>query len=452
MVEEIVVYLEDMEAYLEPEEYRSFLKARQEVEKYCQRNAEYEKKKADAEKSTEECRKKRSEAKNDIERICWESSAIVSSTEAVLMPAPYYPVYYFVEHDRYIELVRKRKLEQLEEEKHRKAEEEAERRRKEERKEHEKQIMLATMKREMLAASEWEQFQKTFNSTINDLKHQLANPKPPKSVSGCSSEVLNYHPEVWCDLTLLSDDEARAWAKPQILEKIPKLLIPFVTWELASEILAIPKVKYELLGIASLTWDFDIYVKSKVDLWLKQSTITKEFHGWEYVSPIKPQKIGTLFLGADYWDSEEGFSTPIPLLALLVEGELEGPGIEIFIRDRSCTVYTVDGFDDYFVKLHQKFIGFIKDSAKGGSLVAGLLGKGMIDEVTAQLVEVKWSEPLPVSGKLGDAGGSDLESPVAKLVELGWTQADAKKAVETTTFPNNATPKEMVSIILGKSY
>lgn len=451
MTQEITISLKDMETYLEPEEYQAFLKAKEEVDEYTKRYRDYEIKKLSAEWARDECQKRRDEAKTNAGRSLWHSERFIFVMEA-LMPAPYKPTYYFVEHDQYLDLVRKRKLEQLEKEERRKAEEEAERRREEERKKREQQMMHAAMRRKMLADSEWEQFQKTFNSTIKDLKHQLANPKPPKSVPGCSPEVLNYHPELWCDLTLLSEDEARAWAKPKILDRIPQLLIPFVTWESASEILAIPKIKYELLGVPSLTWNFDIYVKAKVDLWLKESTITKEFEGFKYVSPIKAQKIGSFFLGYAYWDSEEGFSTPIALLALLVEGELEGLGIEVIEGDPSHTVYTVEGFDERYVEVHKDFRKFIRETAKEKPLAQALLDKGIIYEDTAKLVEAKWDQPLPVSGNMSDAAGSELESAVAKLVELGLTEAVAKKEVETTVFPKNATVDDIVKIILEKSY
>ena len=78
------------------------------------------------------------------------------------------------------------------------------------------------------------------------------------------------------------------------------------------------------------------------------------------------------------------------------------------------------------------------------------MDRGIVCGETAKLLDAKWNEPLPVIGNGGNAVGLDLESVVAKLVELGWTEADAQKAVVTTTFPDNATTEEKVSIILEK--
>ena len=450
MTEEITISLQDMEIFLEPDEYQAFVNAKGEIEAYLTRRAEYEKEKADAESLKNECQKKRDEAKNDIERTLWNVRAIISSAEAGI-PAPYEPTYYFMEHDRYTDLVRERKLNYLREEERRKAGERAEAQREEERKQREQQMMYAAKRRKMLADSAWDQFQSTFNTALKKLKCQLGNPKAPKFEPGCSPEVFENHPQSWCELELPTDDEVAAWAKPHVREKIPEVLRPFVTWGLAPQILVVPRVDYELAGVVPcLVWHFDIYVAAKVDLWLKESVITKEFHGWKYVTPVKAKRIGALFLGYEYWDSEEDFTTPIRLLRLIGEGNLEAPGIEVLIHEPSHTVYIIQGFDD-FVEVRKQFSQFIKNTAKNQSLAQGLLGQALLDEEGAKLIEEKWDEHLPITGKV-KTEGSDLEGVVSKLTELGWTEADAKNAVETTTFPNNATTEEIVSIILEKSY
>lgn len=457
MGEEITVYVEDMETFLTPEEYQAFVKAKTEVEEYEAKKAEHDNKKAEAERRRDECQKKGDEAKDDVERSLWGAKAIVSSTEA-LMPAPYQSTYYLHEHDHSIDLVRQRKLKQLEEQERKKAEEEAERRREEERKQREQQMMIAAMRRKTLADSEWQKFQKTLNSAIKELKHQLANPKPPKFAHGCSPEVFSYHPENWCDLELPGDGDLEAWAKPQILEKIPEVLQPFVTWKLAPQTLVIPKAEYQLIGVPCVVWHFNIYIAAKVDLWLKDPTITKEFHGWKYVAPIKTQKIGSFFLKARFWGSREGLETPVALLALLADGKLEAPGIEVEISYTGGSIYTVAGFKErrlehYYIGVQEEFRQFIEDIAKDQSLGQGLLAKGILGgETIAKLIEAKWGQPLPVSATASGAESLDMGSVVTKLVEIGWTEADAKKALETTAFPVNITAEEMLKIILEKSY
>ena len=261
MTEEIAVYLKDMETFLGPEEYQAFLKAGEKIEEYRRRRAEYEQKKGGAEWFKSECLKERDEAESDIVRNLWYAHALVSSMEAAL-PAPYEPTYYFQKHDYYVGLVRERKLNYFEEEQRRKAEEEAQ-------KQHEEQMMHAAIRQKNLADSEWQQFSKALNVAIKDLKHQLAHPEPPKFAFKCSQEVFKYCPHSWCGLELPSDDEVKMWAKPQIMEKIPEILRSMVTLVLTPQIVVVPRVEYELVGVPCLAWYFDIYISAKGDLWMK---------------------------------------------------------------------------------------------------------------------------------------------------------------------------------------
>ena len=157
-------------------------------------------------------------------------------------------------------------------------------------------------------------------------------------------------------------------------------------------------------------------------------------------------------MGYQLWDTEQGFSTPIALLVLLSEDKLEGLGIEISSHKPSQTVYEVSGYTDGYVAIHKSFCKFIRDSAASRPLPQGLLDHGLLDQEGANLVELKWNHPLPVNSDITDAGGSDMEDVVSKLVELGWTEDNAKKAVEGTTLPNNAVVEDKVKIIIQKSY
>jgi len=161
------------------------------------------------------------------------------------------------------------------------------------------------------------------------------------------------------------------------------------------------------------------------------------------------KNIGTIFLGYECWDSEEGFTTPIRLLRLLSEINVKAPGIKVLTHEPSHTEYIIEGFDDV-VQVSKQFTQFIKNTADNKSLAQGLLELSLLDEEGAKLVAEMWNQPLP-STKV-KTEGPELEGAVSKLVELSWTEADAKKAVETTTFPDNATAEEIVGIILEKSH
>ena len=499
MTEDIVVDLKDMETYLEPEEYQKFLRAKQEVDEYNKRMEEYETKKAVSERIRDECRKQQAEAEDDATRIFWEGHAMVSSMEA-MMPAPYKPTDFFVEHDRFIGLVREKKNEE-------KKRKEREERRLEalqsiappfddaekylnkqeylrfvysldgaadayldggkscalndwrfdsraydyfgwtgvikERKEKEA--------REKEAQLEYEQYLDSLSATVEKFKVELVNSKKPKFVY--PPELEKYELEGWSDdLELPNKEQIQDWAKGKILEKLPQILVNVTRWELSWERQVLPKAAYEIVAdIPCLTWYFDTHVLVRADLELKECVIRKRRPGYTVEVQAEGEKLGSLYVGPVKWLTPGCLATPIALLRLLSQGELEIPGITVIDRNPPFTNFVVQGLDEE-VEVCDGFRRFIRDIATEKPFYQALLDKEIIDMDTAKLVEAKFDEPLSVTGKVGVAEESDLGSVVTKLVELGWTEASAKKAAETTPFPNNATTEEIVSIILEKSY
>ncbi len=445
MGEELAVYLQDMEAFLTPKEYQDFLKAKEVVERYFKEADDYvERGKADR-RLAAEYQEKIGNTENHFEQSRLQTEIIRLTVGNVWLHYPHKPGYQFEEHDRYIRLARDRKANHLQEQERIKAVVEAERRREE--RQRQKDIQ-----RKMAAASAWKSFIDGFYRTIEELKNRLSGSKPASLPLHCSLEVFKYNPSGWCELALPGDKDIRAWARPQVLEKIPQVLTPFVSIEITPKLVVVPRIEYQSLGCPCLTWHFDIYATASADLLLKESTIAREFNGWEYSASLKATKLGTMYLGYCLWDSQEGFSTPLALLRLMVSKDSEGPGIEVLNQDSEHTVYIVDGYEESFAEVRKGFVDYIRAVGSKQPLVQALLTQGLIDVDTAKLIEAKWDEPLPVTVKVTTASGPDLAAVTAKLMELGWAEPDAKQAVEALQIPGNAALDDIIKTILEKSH
>ncbi len=300
------------------------------------------------------------------------------------------------------------------------------------------------------AEIEYSQFVKEVSHAIKKVQQELIKEKKPNFT--CPSILVKYHPDVWCELELPTDKDIRAWARPQILKVIPQVLTPFVSIVITPQLIVIPRTEYQSLGCPCLTWHFDIYVAARVDLHLKASTVTREYYDWKYSFSLEATKLGTMYLGYCQWESEQGFSTPLALLRLIVSKDSEGPGIEILNQSSERIVYIIDGYEENFVELQKGFINYIRSTGSGQPLVEALLAQGLIDKDTAKLIGAKWDEPLPVTVKASAVSSPDLAAVTAKLMELGWAEPDVKYAVETATVPENTSTEDVIKTILQKSH
>jgi len=305
--------------------------------------------------------------------------------------------------------------------------------------------------RQKQAQIEYDQYLDRLSLAVEKFKGELAKSKKLKFTY--PAELEKYELDGWCDLELPSKEQIRKWAEPKILERLPQILANLTKWELSWERRVLPTATYEVeAGIPSLAWYFESHILVTVNLELKKCVIRKRRPGGYTVEvQAEGEKLGTFYLGPVEWLTPGTFTTPIALLSLLAKGELEGLGITVTDCSPPFTTFAVQGLEEE-VEVSDDFRKFIQDIAKEKPLAQALLDKGVIEGDTGKLVEAKWDQPLPLNGKASDAGGADLESVVGKLVELGWTDADAKKAVENTTFPYGATIEDKVKIILAKSY
>ncbi len=134
------------------------------------------------------------------------------------------------------------------------------------------------------AKLEYERFVKELGDSITKFKDELS--KGQKQNLACPSVLVKYPPVSWCDLALPNKEEIRAWARPQVLARVPQVLVPFVSMVITPQTTVIPRAEYRFLGCPCLTWIFDICVAAQADLHLKASTITRVFYGWNVNNAI----------------------------------------------------------------------------------------------------------------------------------------------------------------------
>ncbi len=311
----------------------------------------------------------------------------------------------------------------------------------------------AHLREERARAQQAETESKSFLANLDKEKTRLRQTlvKQKKPQFSYPESLAPYSLETWCELTLPTTDEIDQWATPHIQKVIPPLLRQLVSWNTSYQVLRMPYLKYEQLGVPCLTWYFKLLVLATLKLRLRDAQLEKEFAGLLRNIKLSDEELGILYIGPVEWESCEGFSTPLALLRLLSGNTPESPGIEVLIRDEKTTVYTVDGYDENYTELNRNFTSFIKAITKDQSLVQALLAQDMIDEYMAELVSAKWAEPLPVTVTVTTGGGPDLGAVTAKLTEMGWTEDNAKTAVEAAIYQQHASTQEIVETILEKS-
>jgi hypothetical protein len=475
MGEETTVYFEDMETFLTPEEFQAFLRAKKEVDEYWQKKAAYDKGKADAEQSRDECEKERDGAKSDDERRFWDVERFKYMSRVLMLSPPYYSVHYFHEHDRCIDLVRERKKRR---EKRLAALKEIAPPLDDAKKylsDHEYQqfcdsvpgaidayldikarasyhprawllddkasgyrywiLVIEGRAREKArrkqAQLEHSQFLYEINNTIKEFKKQLVKEKKPSF--HYPPALANHRPDAWYKLKSPTQQEVGKWAQQYIWERVPPQLKDLVSWEVSCQVLTLPYAKYELLGVACLTWYFAVLILVKVHLRLVEKTFTKKFHGYECTVKAGADDLGVFYLGPVEWERQEGFVTPLALLAMLAKEKLEDDGIEVVEHEGTSISFCVQGYDEGLTTIDGRFREFVIDVAKDKPLAQGLLEAGIIDGLTAQLVGEKVKVPLPQLVSAGANAEKTVDGEViAALEAMGYKKGEIKAGMDAT--------------------
>ncbi len=228
-------------------------------------------------------------------------------------------------------------------------------------------------------------FIEEIKEAIDKLKKGLAKEKKPSFAYPQS--LIKYLPGRWCDLDMPGTSEVEEWAEPYVWKRVPPIIKNLVSWNLTWQVLWLPRIKYELLGVPSLVWCYKAQVLIKVNLAITERIFNKQFHGHECTITVKTQDLGCFYLDPVEWgDDQEGFSTPVALLSMLSEGKLEDDGIEIIETADTRVGYIVRGYQGEYVEIDQKFRQFIIDITKDSTLAKGLLASGVIDELMADMI------------------------------------------------------------------
>ena len=223
-------------------------------------------------------------------------------------------------------------------------------------------------------------------------------------------------------------------------ERVPLGLRKYVTYRPQSYFFALPHAYYSLeWGIPCLDFSFELYLVVEMEI-REVEEAEDEFYGYRLTIRFTKDALGHIYNifqpdpPSCFWQT-----MPLSLIQGLLLGELIPSGAKVLYADSDSTEYKTEGFE---VTIPEGFAKYLAEIDKKG----GLAKLGIIGQKTAAIIE-----KLSLH-QLTSAGSSEIEKAIAKLVELGQTEADAKNLVETTNLPKNATAEEIVKVILGKSY
>ena len=303
------------------------------------------------------------------------------------------------------------------------------------------------------AKAEYEQYSASIARLLQGVKLQLTTEKQ----SGIQyPKVLKpYEPDEWCELELPTRKEVMDWAGARLRNLVPAEVIDFLEWKCSYSIVTLPATKYEVAGVPCLTWEFTTQLTVTLDISVTGEPVHRSFHGIAHSVKLHPEHLGFYHLGPVERDVQEGFSTPLALLLILSSGKMEDYGIEITQHDAPFTVYEVEGYDEGSVEIHDLFRKFIVDITKGKSLSQGLLAAGVIDKITAGLIESKaMAPPAKQEGgqvghkKAASDGGDDDADVIQALEALGYKKSEVLQRIEKAQIYEGMSLEEKVQAAL----
>jgi hypothetical protein len=182
---------------------------------------------------------------------------------------------------------------------------------------------------------------------------------------------------------------------------------------------------------------------------LAETGITKSFYGYEFHTSVENQALGHCYVGPASWYRQVGFVTPVALLAVLAKGEVEGEGIQLTKQDRSSMSYVIAGYENQ-VTISTKFYQFIMDVSRDKPLVEGLRAVGVIDKLTAEIIQKKVSalSPPATAGVPADKASDDNSEVEAELENMGYTKAEIAEMIENAHLPTGMSVKDKIKKVL----
>jgi hypothetical protein len=333
-------------------------------------------------------------------------------------------------------------------------------------------LMRRNREREEARAQHENFIDKIVHST-DSFKVRLSKQKEP-GFNNYPGWLQPYKPSLWCELPFPPKD----WFSVELLVKIAcekSLLfeacrdhvnhkVTFLAWYVPSsvtyEVIAPPPSPHSKghpskpgTGVPCLRWQMATYILSTAEFWLDNGIIVDERYDDRWESRCKPENLGKLYGGPEFWKCQDAFTTPLSLLALLAWGKPEQPGVEVVRRDAPWTTYKILGYLDE-ISLHDDFRRFIHDMVKNTSLDKALLDRGMCDTETSLLIKQKMDKlkepeaPAAVPQKSVEPGietGDDFSDMVTALAGLGYAKVEALPAAKHVCqkFPDETLEKKM---------
>jgi hypothetical protein len=298
------------------------------------------------------------------------------------------------------------------------------------------------------AEQDFEAYVQEINEAIKKLKERLTKEKKPNFVYPQS--LAKYSPGRWCVLDKPSTGEVEAWAVPYMWKRVPSIIKHLVSWDSTWWLLWLPRARYELLGVPCLVWRYQAKVLAEIELTILKRTFTRNFSGCDCTTEVQAQDLGSIYVGPVEWcDEQEGFITPLALLRIFSEGTLEDDGIEIVHTEGTKIGFLVRGYDEECVEIDQEFRQFIIGIAKDNTLGEGLLASGVVDELTADLIEEKAKLPLPaVSGDETEHIFNGTGQVIAALEGMGYKSEEIEEAVNVAVLSPTKTIEENITAVL----
>jgi len=301
------------------------------------------------------------------------------------------------------------------------------------------------------AEADYRRFIGEINRVISEFKQKLESERRPPFAY--PPMLARYRPGSWCHLELPTPEEITEWAAPHVEKKIPAALAGLVAWNVESEVLSLPFARYELRGIPCLVWDFIVRVLATVEIGLAQATFTREFRGYKYPIDVDAHELGRCYVGPTSWCRQEGFAVPLVLLAALARGALEDEGVELTRQDASSMRFLVQGYDGE-VTISTMFFRFITDICKDKPLAEGLLGVGVIGNISAGIVQKKvsaLSPPATAEVPAGEASDDNAEI-IAELLGMGYGPTDIKAMIDRAELPPGISLEDKVKEVMKNAH
>jgi len=219
----------------------------------------------------------------------------------------------------------------------------------------------------------------------------------------------------------------------------------FIAYEYKASYFLLPRAEYILYEdededeVPCLDFSFDVFAVVEIIYWKKIGKI--ERGGYSVIGDLeKPQFLGywyqLLTLGDFSWEK-----IPVSLVQGLIDGELQPPGAKVSEIGRDGDIfYSPDGVEDE-IRIPEDFRNYlIKAREKGGLAALGVIPPE-VDTIIKHLPQ------MPAGGPSRQVETADKDV-LAALLSLGFKAAEAKAAIASTSFPENAGFEEKMKLLL----